>query len=227
MKFCFTGDIDWANETEIQGIIDFFRSKDVPLTLFVTHPSATVEHYYDNGEMRRFVGLHFNFCRNSTQGSTYKQVLDYCQGLWPTAVSYRSHRYFEDSEIAMLLAERGFKYDSNSVQFLQKCFPLRQWNGLTRYPVFWEDDVHILIKRLPLKLRYISEQLSLEGIKVFNVHPVHLAKDPEKRFVTELLRVIRASGGECCYLDDIYRSQDYLEFMVMRTDEEHPIYIRR
>jgi hypothetical protein len=227
MKFCFTGDVDWAKETDIQGMIDFFRSRNVPLTLFITHPSGTVEYYYDNSEMRRFVGLHFNFCKNSTQGRTYEQVLDYCQSLWPSAVSYRCHRYFEDAEVAMLVAKREFKYDSNSVQFLQKCYPLHQWNGLMRYPVFWEDDVHTMIKGLPLKLKYISKPLSLEGIKVFNIHPIHFVKSSEKKFVKELLWFIQTTGGECCYLDDIYRSQDYVDFMVMRTNEEYPIYIRR
>jgi hypothetical protein len=202
--YCFTGDLDWADEISIENMINLFQSKEIPLTFFVTHSSKIVEKYYDNPKMRRFVGLHFNFCKGSTQGNDYEEVVDYCLRLWETAVSYRSHRYFEDSEIAKLVASKGFKYDSNSVQFLQECYPIRQWNGLVRYPVFWEDDVHTYMS-LPFELNTISNQLALDGIKVFDIHPSLLDRLEEKRFVAELLDRVRASNRECCYLDDIYR----------------------
>jgi len=201
---CFTGDLDWANEASIENMINLFQSKEIPLTFFVTHQSKTVEKYYDNPKMRRFIGLHFNFCKGSTQGYDYEEVVNYCLRLWETAVSYRSHRYFEDSEIAKLVASKGFKYDSNSVQFLQECYPIRQWNGLVRYPVFWEDDVHTYLS-LPFELSTISNQLALGGIKVFDIHPSLLDRPEEKKFVAELLDYVRATNCKWYYLDDVYR----------------------
>jgi hypothetical protein len=58
---------------------------------------------------------------------------------------------------------------------------------------------------LPFELSTISNQLALDGIKVFDIHPSLLDRPEEKKFVAELLDYVRATDCKWYYLDDVYR----------------------
>ena len=94
---CFTSDIDWASEFAIEKSISFFRDANVPITYFLTHPSAAIQRSLDRGEIR--AGLHPNFMPDSSQGASYDEVMDYCFKLLPGARGFRSHRHYDVNDV--------------------------------------------------------------------------------------------------------------------------------
>lgn len=229
-------DIEWAPEWAISDVISFFRERDLPLTPFLTHSSAAVAERYHRPEMRRRVGWHPNFLPNSSHGKTRNEVIDAVFELWPEAVSFRSHWFYEDSATVLALKQRGLLYDSNLCLFLQpSCVPLLHNSGLVRFPVFWEDDVHFT-KGLPFRFGSFKEHFETPGLKVINLHPLLFAlnvptpefyaarkhlngnPDPEagtkarftgsgtRTFLEELADHVQRTKAAAVYLDDLYQS---------------------
>jgi hypothetical protein len=234
--FCFTFDAEWAPEWAISDLLSFFRDRALPLTPFLTHSSAVFNEHYDKPEMRRHVGLHPNFLPNSSHGGSREQVIDTVFKLWPEAVSFRSHCFYEDSQTVLALRDRGIRYDSNICLFLQpNCVPLLHHSGLVRFPVFWEDDVHFT-RGLPFEFDSFREYFEGPGLKVINVHPLLFAlnvptlefyaahkylnahPDPEagrrasfpgagtRTFLHAFAEHILKTNARAAYLDDLYRS---------------------
>jgi hypothetical protein len=183
--YCFTLDIDWASEEKIEYTLDLFETCDVRVTPFVTHESKVLAERFS--KKRNEVGLHPNFLPGSPHGSSYEEVVSSIRRLWPEAIFYRSHAFFDNSHTARLFAKNGFKFDSNLCLFLQDgVFPLKHSSGLLRFPVGWEDDVH-LYYGLNFDIGSIQDFLSSPGLKIFNIHPMHVyANTPSESFRLEL-----------------------------------------
>jgi hypothetical protein len=234
--FCFTTDVEWAPEWAIADVLHFFREREIPLTPFVTHASALISEHYDRPGMRKRAGLHPNFLPNSSHGKTRDEVIDTVFGLWPEAVSFRAHCFYEDSPAMLALAQRGIRYDSNLCLYLQpSCVPLLHHAGLVRFPVFWEDDVHFT-KDLPFDFGAFEPYFETPGLKVINLHPLLFAlnvptsqfyashkqlngnPDPEagrnarfsgtgtRTFLEELADHVLERRAAVVYLDDLYQS---------------------
>lgn len=155
--------------------VEDFCQLEVPLTLFVRHHSEVIKQQYGKQGKSQYVGLHPNFFPNSSHGTNYIEQIDFCQKLWPDAKCFRSHGFFDNSQITKEFYARGFRYDSNLCLFLHPyCTPLRHGSGLIRFPVFWEDDAHSE-KGLPFKIDAIRRYLDTPGLKIFNFHPLSLA----------------------------------------------------
>lgn len=233
--FCFTTDVEWSPEWAIADVLDFFRERGIPLTPFLTHESPLLRAAYERPEMRRRAGLHPNFLPGSSHGRTRDEVIDSVLGLWPDAVSFRSHCFYEDSPTVLALRRRGLLYDSNLCLFLQPgCVPLLHHTGLVRFPVFWEDDVHFG-RELPFRFEAYERYFETPGLKVINLHPLLFAlnvpsaefyaahkhlngeRDPRtgllarhpgagsRTFLAELADHVLARGARAVYLDDLYR----------------------
>lgn len=204
--YCFTSDLDWASEYSIQAMIDMFDELELPLTIFVTHHSEVLNRMYAN--RRAHVGLHPNFRLNSTHGASRVEQLDYCQTLWPEARYLRTHSFYDVFPLSLEMVERGFEYDSSLCLYLQPyCMPMKHCSGLTRFPVFWEDDIHSM-KGIDFQLTKILEFLKPPGLKVFNFHPVHLffssAIPGNASFLAELAEYVHSNCCKVMYLDDLY-----------------------
>ena len=55
------------------------------------------------------------------------------------------------------------------------------WNGITRVPYVWEDDVHCLYQGLPqseVEPIDLADDVSRE-LKVFDFHPIHIFLNTE------------------------------------------------
>jgi hypothetical protein len=233
--FCFTTDVEWAPEWAIADLFGFFRECRIPLSPFLTHASPIVRELYAPPEMRRRLGLHPNFLPGSSHGKTRDEVIDAVFALWPDAVGFRSHCFYEDSPTVLALRQRGMLYDSNLCLFLQPaCVPLLHHAGLVRFPVFWEDDVHFG-HQLPFQFAPFERHFEKPGLKVINLHPLLFAlnvptaeyyaahkqlngnPDPEagrrarfagagaRTFVEELVNHVQARNAAALYLDDLYR----------------------
>jgi hypothetical protein len=121
------------------------------------------------------VGLHPNFLPGSTHGATVDDVITTTKAIWPDAISFRSHCFYDDTRMLRKMAEGGFRYDSNLFAFLQPMLaPLLTVARTVRLPVFWEDDVHSGLG-LPWDVGTLREALEGPGLKIVNVHPLRVA----------------------------------------------------
>jgi ubiquinone/menaquinone biosynthesis C-methylase UbiE len=232
--FCFTSDLEWTPEWAVSELFNFFDEARVPVTPFLTHDSNVVRERFDVEGKRAKVGLHPNFLPSSTHGATPLEVIDYVQRLWPEAISFRAHNFFDNTHITDEFCRRGFRYDSNLCLFLQpNCVPLWHNSGMLRFPVFWEDDIHFS-KDLSFDLHVIEAHLQGPGLKLFNVHPLHFALNTPNRayyaankhlynnhdaqawrdfvfpgrgtrtFVEDLINHVKSSSYKTAYLHDLF-----------------------
>ena len=75
--------MDWASNYAIRKTFEYFDEKNIPLTAFVTNPSEVINEYRRKGKIK--CGIHPNFMPDSSQGSSYDEVIDYCFKLLPDA----------------------------------------------------------------------------------------------------------------------------------------------
>ncbi len=87
---CFTLDIDWAPEAMIEKTLEVFEVTQVPVTIFLTHPSRAVQERYDNDKMCRHVGLHPNFLVKND----YKKVINFSLKLLAQSQIFSVSRFF-------------------------------------------------------------------------------------------------------------------------------------
>ena len=182
---CFTTDIEWAPDWAIRDLFKLADEHGVPLTPFLTHPSEYLTNRYATRDAvsRGDVGLHPNFLPGSTQGATVDEVITTTKALWPDAVSFRSHCFYDDTRMVRRMAESGFRYDSNLFAFLQPMLaPLLTVAQTVRLPVFWEDDVHSG-NQLSWDAGILRAAFETPGLKIVNVHPLRVALNvPDEGF---------------------------------------------
>ena len=182
---CFTTDIEWAPEWAIRDLFTLADEHGVPLTPFLTHRSEYLASRFGMRDVvsRDDVGLHPNFLPDSTHGATVDEVIATTKALWPSAVSFRSHCFYDDTRMLRNMAENGFRYDSNLFAFLQPMLaPLRTVAGTVRLPVFWEDDVHSG-NQLSWDGSALRSAFETPGLKIVNVHPLRVALNvPDEGF---------------------------------------------
>ena len=181
--FCFTTDIEWAPEWAIEDLFTLADSYEVRLSPFMTHRSEYLWRRFAGTKQANAVGIHPNFLPGSTHGDSVGAVIGHLTALWPQAVSFRSHCFYDETRMNRQMADRGFRYDSNLCAFLQAgLVPLRTATQIIRFPVFWEDDVHSGFG-LPWTIEAIDEELRSPGLKIFNVHPPRVALNvPDEAF---------------------------------------------
>ena len=168
---CFTVDIDWASEYACQQTLRFFEEHGIPITVFLTHPSKVLDEALHAGKIRG--GLHPNFMPDSSQGSTYKEVVDYCFRLLPDAQCFRAHRYYEVNDTMELLCSRGIRFESNVCSLLDNVPPFLHRSKTISFPIFWEDGAY-LYSNDKFDFAFFKNRLHRPGLKVINIHPMHL-----------------------------------------------------
>ncbi|HEY6203279.1 MAG TPA: hypothetical protein VI056_09560 [Candidatus Limnocylindria bacterium] len=179
---CFTTDIEWSPDWAIRELFKLADEHGVPLTPFLTHRSPYLaQRLMDDNAAD--VGLHPNFLPGSTHGATVDEVITATKALWPGAVSFRSHCFYDDTRMLRKMADAGFRYDSNLFAFLQPMLaPLRTVTGTVRLPVFWEDDVHSA-NELSWDAAALRAAFEMPGLKIVNVHPLRVALNvPDEAF---------------------------------------------
>jgi len=168
-----TTDVDWASEDCIKELLDFFLERNIPLTVFCTHKSKMIDRYKKNPLIT--LGIHPNFCENSSQGKSYDEVIKYCTEIVPDAISFRCHRWFDTNDIYDKLVPKGFLYESNSSSLMCNVPPYIHRSGILRIPVFFEDGGYIFHNP---DMRFESsgrKYFDAPGLKVLDLHPIHFA----------------------------------------------------
>jgi len=170
--YCITSDVDWASDYCIGDFLQLTRGFGVTPTLFATHESRVLNAFANTNPDD--VGVHPNFRPNSSHGSDYLSIIDHVFRLYPNAATFRSHGYFDSSDILEEMANRGVRYDSNLCLYLQpNIVPLRlAVPNITRLPVFWEDDSHWMHTGGDWNLRNYLDAFTSPGLKIIDVHPI-------------------------------------------------------
>lgn len=233
--FCITSDIDWAGPFCVDYLIRLFQSFFITPTLFATHDCPVVRDFVKDHPNN--VGVHPNFRVGSTHGSDYMSIIDHVFSLYPKAKTFRSHAFYDSTDILEEMAKRGVKYDSNlGLQMQAGIAPLRLSVGsIMRLPVFWSDDDHWIQTGGDWNLSHFAEAFMLPGLKIINVHPFSVTANVHdgehylrvkkyaatwhgegnilnkgfgvRTFLIDLIRYVQSQGLKFYTLDEIYQME--------------------
>lgn len=170
-----TIDIDWAIDPVIAFCLDLIDEAGVAATIFVTHDTPLLSRMRANPKIE--LGLHPNFnplLDGEAVSGDARAVVENLKRIVPEARAVRSHSMTQSSRLLDLFLKLGMTHDCNHFVPSYSGIELRpylHWNGLTRVPYFWEDDVDLISARGP----QILECAAGRGLKVFDFHPIHVA----------------------------------------------------
>ena len=150
-----------------------FEAYDILPTYFVTHSSRCVTECLAAGRIE--AGIHPNFMAGSSHGQSITEVIDFCMALVPSASCFRSHRYFDLTDVTHALYQKGIRYDANVCSNLQTGLrPFSHESGLIRFPTYFEDGTYLFHER-SLKLDDVPALFDKPGLMIMSVHPMNLA----------------------------------------------------
>ena len=160
----FTMDQDWVDDDVLGWAVRFFLDRDVPVTVFATGASSVLQHPPSGVE----VGIHPNFFGRLDHESCLREIRE----LYPDARGVRAHGLFEYSNLLSMYARYGLVWDSTPLHYAcEGIRPYRHPSGIVRIPIFWEDDDY-----LDLYPDWSPDEVlgAAPGLKVFDIHPIHL-----------------------------------------------------
>jgi hypothetical protein len=164
-----TFDVDWAPDAVIEDVLGLLDKAGVRATFFATHGSAVLRALRGHE-----IAIHPNFAGVKD----HQRHLDELMSTYPDARGVRCHSYHQSTRILDLFVDRGLLYDSNILMFrVPGIHAFRNWNGLARIPVFWEDDVNCMVGG-----GWDPAQLDLAdpgALFVFDFHPIHVFLNTE------------------------------------------------
>lgn len=171
---CLTMDVDWASEYAIRQALDVFEKRALPVTVFLTHKSAVIDEALTAGRIK--CGIHPNFMPDSSQGSTYQQVADFCFDLLPNARIFRAHRYYDGNDPMEVLTRHGIVCESNICTLMDAIPPFLHRSQTVSFPIFWEDGAYLYNYHEQVMSGYDAfwRRFNRPGLKVINMHPMHL-----------------------------------------------------
>ena len=180
-----TFDIDWANDQVLNDTIDLVEAVDVPATWFVTHDTPVLERLRKNPKFELGIHPNFNwlFAGGKQNGRNVREVLENILRVVPGAKSIRCHSMTQSTGLLAAFEAAGLTHDANhfipaSVGLDLK--PWRLWNGMTRVPYFWEDDVYCAYETLSPQPDVVEAASTAIGLKVFDLHPIHVFLNTER-----------------------------------------------
>ncbi len=237
--YCITSDIDWASSYCIEDFLGLCEGFGVIPTLFATHNDPIIKRFAQKNP--HDVGMHPNFRANSSHGETYISVIDHLFDICPGAKTFRSHSFYDSSEILQEMFRRGVVYDSNICLYLQpNLVPLRLGTAdITRFPVFWEDDCHWQCTGADWNFTNYIPVFTSPGLKIINVHPFLLAADiPSSEYYFRVKKHIpsltreniddvrhKGDGVRTFFIDmiDYLKSHNYPFFSLWELFNKYPI----
>ena len=171
---CLTMDVDWASEYAVEKALAIFEERGLPVTVFLTHKSAVLDKALTEGKIK--CGIHPNFMPDSSQGSTYQEVVDFCFDLLPDARLFRAHRYYDGNDPMEVLTKHGIVCESNICTLMDILPPFLHRSQTVSFPIFWEDGAYLYNYRGVVMCGYdmFWTRFNGPGLKVINMHPMHL-----------------------------------------------------
>jgi hypothetical protein len=175
-KLFVSTDIDWANDSVLGNVADFFDSFKAKVTWFCTHDTIFHERLRDQNNFDLGIHPNFNMLLNGDSNSDdYKMLIDRMMKLIPEAKIARSHSVTCNSLILDYLTDKGIEIDSNifiPFDTDMKGKPFTIYNGLTRAPYIWSDDIHLYSN---WKIEEVIEGIKdYDGLRLIDCHPIHI-----------------------------------------------------
>jgi hypothetical protein len=173
-------DIDWTSEDVIKRALEFIKSLDIPCVLFQTHHSKVI----DDEKSKLFTKeLHPNFCDNSDHGDSIKEIIDHINQLEHRGIAIRAHKYYMPFEAMKHYANSGYKFAMNNYTNIKCKKTYKLLGDLYELNTFFEDGDY-LKNQYPFQTNFLLEKIRSSEIYVFNVHPIHLAFNPNEYRLT-------------------------------------------
>ncbi|MCP2258123.1 hypothetical protein LX15_001810 [Streptoalloteichus tenebrarius] len=198
-RFAVTADQDWAPEWATEVMLEWVRRLDVPLHVFQTNPSPALDRAAEEGLVTR--GWHPNFFPGSTHGDDEPSVVRHMAEFLPGVRTVRTHGFRESYLALTELANAGIRFDSQFPSaFSGHLVPSVHASGIVRLPVYFEDDVWM--RMFPdsgpeLGITPLRATLAAPGLKILNVHPIHLAlNSPSMAFYDSRRSGIYGEGAD-------------------------------
>tara|TARA_B110000046_G_scaffold185692_1_gene228629 strand:- start:10578 stop:11285 length:708 start_codon:yes stop_codon:yes gene_type:complete len=177
-------DIDWASDKILNYTLDMIEEKGCKACFFVTHQTKVLERIKENPLIELGIHPNFNPLLDGVKDSkTAAQIIDDLLEIVPNAQILRSHSMTTSGKWVGLYKQKGITHLSNYLQYgVEPIVPFMQINGLVEVPVYFADDGFAYInesKEIVNITKNLLFSTNVEGIKVFNFHPVHLYIDTE------------------------------------------------
>lgn len=196
-KTFLTFDIDWACDAVIDDTIELVEAAGVAATWFVTHDTPVLERLRKNPAFELGIHPNFNFLLEGDprNGANAAEVVDRLMEIVPEARTVRSHCMTQSTTLLDLFKRKNLTHDCNHfipAHVQPQLAPWTLWNGLTRVPYFWEDDIHCLYAD-PAAMEQAMDQ---KGLRVFDFHPIHVFLNTEDMARYERTRAIHRNPDE-------------------------------
>lgn len=180
-KIFLTFDLDWAHDVILEYTLSIVKEYDLPCTLFVTNKSNAISEFTNDPNIELGIHPNFNILFQSVNTDEHyvSNTIDNLLSFVPDAVSVRSHSITYNGILQELFTKFGLTHESNSFIPWQSGISLKPWNlwnGLTRVPYFWEDDVACLYGESAFSP---DRTINGHGINVFCFHPIHVFLNTE------------------------------------------------
>lgn len=162
--FILTFDTDWVPQFVLDDVLDLASEHGVSATTFCTSAYELADRQHVEA------AIHPNFLPGTTQGATEDDVLDFVLARHPGAMGCRTHRLYWHGGLYAALRKRCLLYDSSLGMFLHPHLEPVNALGVTRFPVWWDDGVH-LHHKLSLD-NFVIPRMDEPGLKVCTFHPL-------------------------------------------------------
>ena len=157
-------DTDWANDFILDFCVNHIIKNGARAVFFSTNRSEVLASI-DSLDFE--IGIHPNFY--NSLNNFEKPILE-LKNIYPEAIGGRSHGLFCSSNILSLYKKHGLKYESNNFLYLHpNLCPTIRFEDFYSIPFFWSDD-----KFLENNSKDKNNHLDIQGLKVYNFHPIHL-----------------------------------------------------
>jgi hypothetical protein len=170
-------DIDWASDSIITDVATILIKNKVKATWFVTHDSPQLRKLSEYPELFE-LGLHPNFEKESTQGRSPEEVLNYLTKIVPGARSVRTHNLLQSMPLLKLMREKfNILHDVSILMPLApQITPHRLFfdknYDIIRVPYFWGDNLEM--NAPSPNFNFADNRYHVDGIKIYSFHPIHI-----------------------------------------------------
>jgi hypothetical protein len=160
-------DIDWAPDFVVETILTWFFENSLPLTVFTTHFSTSLQALHVKYPHLLEIGIHPNFSKGFDPSAVAS-----LREAHPTAIGSRSHRNISGRNVSDILKPHGILYDSSQILWKSPYLQVTPtYNGIFNIPYIWEDGYHL---EMNAPLNQGELPLNTPGLKILNFHPLLL-----------------------------------------------------
>lgn len=162
-QFSITIDTDWVPDEVLSFTINLLNSYDITGTFFCTNPTNCNFGKHE-------VAIHPNFT-----SLDFEKHIDEMLTFFQNSKGMRSHSLFFTERLRPILAGKGIEYCSNYMLFEHvNLAPCMISPTVLELPIYFMDTFNLIMKGDNALFANDLERLNLEGLKVYDFHPIHI-----------------------------------------------------